>query len=475
MLNQQKKLGLSSVIATSVGLIVATGCLASLAAGVGPLGASFLVAMIVACLVNIFTALSLSELNALMPNLTGGLAQYSLASVGPFITIVTMVGGYLICMIIASCVETMMFSIVMAELLPFGLSSTTYGIILLTLLLIINYVGVDMFAKVQGVVAYSLIAILTVIGLVATLGIGTGETVAQELVVTWDSSVVLPMVGLAFYLFVGCEYVLPIAGEVKNAKRNIPLGMIISLVIILVMDTLLMFGMANYTSWADISSADSPHLVLGSAVLGNTGLIMMAVVTVLAAVSSVNSALNGLSHIMAGMGKIGLLPQVFMKKNKFGTPMYSLFIIVAIDIVLVIFAANSIDQLSFLILICCVFWIIAYLISNLNVIILRKKWPKAPRTFKIPGGLLVPVLGVLGNIGMVYYITGDPAERLYIYGICGIAFAIIAVYAVVWIKFVMKRPFFKAFEIKEVMAMENEMYHETRKASKEKAKLDAQA
>lgn len=89
----EKTIGLPGAIATGVGLIVATSCLLSLGQGAGTLGISFIVAMIIACAINLVTALCLSELNALMPNLTGGLAQYTLASLGPFVTVIAMVGG----------------------------------------------------------------------------------------------------------------------------------------------------------------------------------------------------------------------------------------------------------------------------------------------------------------------------------------------------------------------------------------------
>ena len=48
--------------------------------------------MIIACLLNMTTVASLSELNGLMPNTTGGLAQYTLACMGPFPTMISMVG-----------------------------------------------------------------------------------------------------------------------------------------------------------------------------------------------------------------------------------------------------------------------------------------------------------------------------------------------------------------------------------------------
>ena len=81
---QEKKLGLGSVVSISVGLIIATSCLVSLGQGAGTIGVTFIFAMVIACILNMTTVASLSELNALMPNTTGGLAQYTLACMGPF-------------------------------------------------------------------------------------------------------------------------------------------------------------------------------------------------------------------------------------------------------------------------------------------------------------------------------------------------------------------------------------------------------
>ena len=71
----EKKLGLFSVVSTGVGLIVATTCLMSLCQGSAAIGGMFIVSIVLACALNMITAASLAELNALMPNLTGGLAQ----------------------------------------------------------------------------------------------------------------------------------------------------------------------------------------------------------------------------------------------------------------------------------------------------------------------------------------------------------------------------------------------------------------
>ena len=67
---EEKKLGLFSVVSTGVGLIVATTCLMSLCQGSAALGGMFIVSIVLACALNMITAASLAELNALMPNLT---------------------------------------------------------------------------------------------------------------------------------------------------------------------------------------------------------------------------------------------------------------------------------------------------------------------------------------------------------------------------------------------------------------------
>lgn len=63
----------------------------------------------------LITAMSIAELNALMLNLSGGLAQYTLVCMGPFPTIVSMIGGYLVCNILAASVESVLFSYTVSE------------------------------------------------------------------------------------------------------------------------------------------------------------------------------------------------------------------------------------------------------------------------------------------------------------------------------------------------------------------------
>lgn len=179
---EEKKLGLKSVISVSVGLVIATSCLVSLGQGSGTIGVTFIFAMVIACLFNMTTIASLSELNALMPNTTGGLAQYTLACLGPFPTMISMVGGYLFCNVLSSGVEASIFAYAMGEIFHLPIPNFSYTVLVTVILLIANLKGVDMFAKIQDAVAYLMVGSMVIMGVIGMLGLGTGKKISQPMV-----------------------------------------------------------------------------------------------------------------------------------------------------------------------------------------------------------------------------------------------------------------------------------------------------
>lgn len=450
---------MGSVVATGVGLIVATSCLLSLGQGASAIGITFIVSMVIACAINILFALSVSELNSLMPNITGGLPQYTLASMGPFITIVIMVGGYLACNTMVSSAECAMFGNTIQSVFPqAGIPASVYCVILVAILIAINLNGVDIFAKVQDFVAYALIISLLILGVLGTIKVGTGTPISQPAVLSSKFSDITGLCGLAFFLFIGCEYVIPIGDKIDNPRQKIPAGMIISLLLVLTFQIFMCIGFSHYTPWAALGKSTTPHVLYGTLLLGPVGTYWMAVVSILAVVSSVNTVISSLAYIAAGMAKIGLLPEIFNKTNKKGAPVAGILLFGGIILVINAVGLSTSSSLSFLILCGCAFWMLSYIVTHINVLIFRKRLPNAPRKFKVPGGPIIPVLGAIGMAWMFWNISSDPAERALIYIVCLIMVAVLSVYAVLWIKKVMHRPLFKAFPMEEVMAMDNDLY-----------------
>lgn len=459
----EKKLGLKSVISVSVGLIIATSCLVSLGEGSGSIGIVFIVAMIAACLLNMTTVASLSELNALMPNTTGGLAQYTMASMGPFPTLIIMVGGYIICNLLSCGVEASIFAYAMGETFPSKIPNLVYTFVMVIVLTFANLQGVDMFAKVQDAVAYLLVGSMAVMGIIGAFGLGTGVKIDQPYYMTTDFSQVISMTAVAFWLFIGAEYVIPISKDVKNAKKNVPLGMFLGLGLICIVQSILVFGFHNYTDWEELKNSAAPHLLYGMNLLGYPGKVWMAGVAALAVISSQNSAVNGIASICQGMAKMNMMPQAFAKTNKKGVPYIGVWFVTILVLFFAVISNDSSDKIDFLILVGSVFWMSSYIFAHIDVLILRKRLPKAPRSFKVPCGVLFPLIGIVGTLYMILNISTDPKEKYAIWGVTGITFLVLAVYAIFWIKYKMKMPVFQPVPLEKVMAMENSLYYKIRK------------
>ena len=207
----------------------------------------------------------------------------------------------------------------------------------------------------------------------------------------------------------------------------------------------------------------APHLLYGENLLGSAGKIWMTLVAALAVVSTQNSTVNGLASICQGMAKMNMMPRIFAKTNKQGVPWFG---VIFVSVTIFIFALISNDSssiISFLILVGSVFWMISYILAHVDVLILRKRMPKVPRSFKVPCGSVFPIIGIVGTCYMILHISSDPVERNMIWLVVLITFFILAVYSFWWIKTRMKMPVFKSVPIQKVMAMENEMFYAIRK------------
>jgi len=459
----EKKLSLRNVVSVSVGLVIATSSLVQLGQGAGVIGEMFIVSMIIACGLNMITMATMSELNSLMPNVTGGLAQYTLAGAGPVPTIVLMVGGYMISNILSSGVEASIFAYAMGQVIPLPVPNFLWTVLASVIILVANLRGVDMFAKVQDLVAYLLLGSMLIMGLMGVFRMGTGQAVQQPAVMNASFQNVVSMTAVAFWLFIGAEYAIPISKSVKNARRNVPLGMFIGLGIICLVQSVMVLGFHNYTLWSDLASSPAPHLMYGEALLGKAGKIWMTFVAALAVVSTQNSTVQGLAAIFAGMSKTNLMPQFFGKTNKSGVPYIGVWPVSLSIMAFAYLSQDSSDRISFLILVGSVFWMASYIMAHIDLLIFRRRLPNAPRNFKVPGGTTLPLIGIAGTAFMIANISTDPVERVRILGLTGAVFVVLFVYAVLWTKLRMKMPVFKAVPMEKVLAMENSMYYRIRK------------
>jgi basic amino acid/polyamine antiporter, APA family len=201
---------------------------------------------------------------------------------------------------------------------------------------------------------------------------------------------VLRGAGIIFFAYIGFDAVSTAAQEAKNPKRDMPIGILASLVICTVLYiavALVLTGIVRY----DKLGVPNPI----SVAISETGMTWLAPVINLGAVCGLSSVmlvtLLGQSRIFFSMSRDGLLPRVFQNVHpRFKTP----YLGTALTGSLVAVAAGFVD-ISTLGLLTSMGTLLAFVIVCAGVLILRKTAPELPRPFRTPGSPAVPVIGVL--------------------------------------------------------------------------------
>lgn len=195
-----------------------------------------------------------------------------------------------------------------------------------------------------------------------------------------------------FFAYIGFDAVSTVAEETRNPKRDMPIGIIGSLIIctiIYILVTLALIGMVPYT---ELKNKLAEPLVVGLD-YHNVSRWIIAVIAFGSVVAHTGVLLVfqlGQPRIFFAMARDGLLPQSFSKVHpRFKTP-YVTTIWTGI-FVATLSAFCNIDEMASL---CNIGTLFAFIIVCFGVIVLRIKQPQRPRPFKAPFGLLTPILGI---------------------------------------------------------------------------------
>jgi APA family basic amino acid/polyamine antiporter len=218
---------------------------------------------------------------------------------------------------------------------------------------------------------------------------------------------------IIFFAYIGFDAVSTAAQEAKNPKRDMPIGILLSLGICTILYILfahVMTGLANYKEFQGqdgiapvaVAIAHTPYAFLQKlvilAILGGYSSVIMVM-------------LLGQSRVFFSMSQDGFLPRVFSDVHpKFRTPwkssaLFCLFVSLFAAFVpaRVVGEMTSIGTLFAFVLVC------------IGILVLRKSHPELPRPFKTPWVPLVPILGVLTCFGMMASLPGDTWIRLIVW------------------------------------------------------------
>jgi APA family basic amino acid/polyamine antiporter len=220
---------------------------------------------------------------------------------------------------------------------------------------------------------------------------------------------------VVFFAFIGFDAVSTAAQEAKNPQRNMPIGIIGSLVVCTILYFLfsyVMTGLANYTEFAN----DARPVSTAFAVTGYTFLNQALTIAILTGYTSVMLVmLLGQSRVFYSMSKDGLLPKIFSDLSKKQTPWKSNLIFM---VFISIFAGFvPVSDLGHMVSIGTLF---AFCLVCIGIIVLRKTEPDLKRPFRTPFVPLIPILGVLVCVVMMGSLPKESWERLGIWMLVGV-------------------------------------------------------
>ena len=226
--------------------------------------------------------------------------------------------------------------------------------------------------------------------------------------------------GVVFFAFIGFDAVSTAAQESKNPQRDMPKGILLSLFICVVLYILfahVLAGVANYKEFRTVGQEASITYVIDTYMKGYRWLSTLVTIAILAGFSSVILVmLMGQSRVFFSMSKDGLVPKIFSQLHpKFKTPWKSnLLFFIFVGLIAAFVPASVISDMT------VIGTLFAFVLVCVGIIVLRKTDPAIPRPFRTPWVPIIPILGILVCIGLIY--TLGPANwlRLIIWLIIGV-------------------------------------------------------
>ncbi|MGC5360091.1 amino acid permease [Streptomyces sp. DT24] len=220
---------------------------------------------------------------------------------------------------------------------------------------------------------------------------------------------------VVFFAFIGFDIVATAAEETRDPQRDVPRGILGSLFVctaLYVAVSVVVTGMRKYT----LLTVDAPLADAFKAV-GHpfwAGLISFGAVVGLTSVCLI--LLLGQSRVFFAMSRDGLLPRAFSRVHpRFGTPYRSTLLLGGV--VALVAGFTSIDELAELVNIGTLF---AFVVVAAGVVLLRRRRPDLPRSFRTPLVPFVPAVSVLASLWLMVNLPAETWLRFGIWMVVGV-------------------------------------------------------
>lgn len=404
----ERDLGLPSVLAISIGAMIGSGIFILPALALEIAGTAVILAYALAGLLVVPAALSKSEMATAMPE-AGGTYIYIERGMGPLLGTIAGIGTWF----------SLSFKGALALvggvpylLLLFDLPLKPVALGLAALLILINVVGAKQTGRLQVAIV---IVMLAALGWFAA---GSAPSVQSANYANFfDAGVggLLAATGLVFVSYAGVTKVASVAEEVENPGRNIPFGILGSLVFTTVLYVAIVAILVGVTDSRSVAGSLTPVAVAAESTLGQIGVIVVILAAILALISTANAGILSSSRYPFAMSRDSLAPpSLSAVSDRFGTPVPSITLTGVVLLILIAFVPIlDIAKLA------SAFQILVFGLINLAVVAFREGSAEYDPEFTSPlypwiqvfgaitGLLLLTQMGTVALVGAVVIAVGS--------------------------------------------------------------------
>lgn len=399
----KRTIGLRTVVSTSAGLTFASSTfLVVVQMGCFLAGDSAWIAVLIAGLLCALAAAAFSELNGMWPSVNG-IRLYILKAFGEKASLVTSL-TYMSVVTLVVGTEAYVLSHVLFDAFP-KISPPYWIFLMLSVASIVNFCGLKVAGTFQDVITYSVVASIVTMSILALAKVHFHVPAPTHVGGPMN---LVSAVAVAIFLFVGFEWVTPLADEVKST-RAIPVGMLIAVAILTVVYALIstamfagQWGIPHRVLQGSTSAQlPIPHIVFAQAALGPAGRWCMVITSLFMSLTTFNAGLIGVSRFIYGMARDQVLPKGLAAISaRFSTPYRA---VLAVYVIAVIVSAVVYFTRRYVLLVnlAAATESLIYAFAAASVISLRLKDPSRERPFRMAGGLWLP-----GVTGIVFFVIG---------------------------------------------------------------------
>jgi APA family basic amino acid/polyamine antiporter len=233
---------------------------------------------------------------------------------------------------------------------------------------------------------------------------------------------ILGAAGVVFFAYIGFDAVSTAAQEAKNPGRDMPIGILGSLVICTILYVLFSYvlsGLASVQEFRTTAGEASVAAAISDHMLGFEWLSRAVTVAILFGFSSVILVmLLGQSRVFYSMSHDGLVPRIFSDVHpRYRTPYKSNMVFFVFTALFAAFLPeNIVGEMT------SIGTLFAFILVCIGVWIMRRKRPDIPRGFTVPAMPVVATLGVIVCGAMIYGLGWTNWARLIVWLILGMIF-----------------------------------------------------